>query len=795
MFNIWESPFWDILKSNGRVSQVQFSPFLITSFLSPRAENFMTNRLKGLRTNIVERVLPWIVLAILLLYTYARIFEHPYMGFRWDDHNNIIYVFAQGNSTTPLQVGDHLIQLGSTSLADFQADYRKTLFYGVKAGQVVPIIIERTDQRLTIPWKFPGLNQAEFFDQATSEVWLAYIFWLAGTLTLLHLRPKSGHWGLMIAFNYLTAVWIAVGGGASFYHLWYSAFLLRICIWFCLPLYIHFHWVFPRSLGELPAWLMWGGYLLASVLAISECFQLLRGSSYLLGFLLALGGSFLLLLGHLILQPDVRRDLRFLMFALALSLIVSIITGVVLSVAILPGVAVLGLVGLPFIPMAYFYAAYRRQLGNLELRINRFISVLLFLVLVSLVVLPWILLANLWITVLGAGTTIGVAGSLLTALMAVLGFPYFESFVEHRLLGIPYPPKNLQEIYSIRITTSTSLSQLVQLLGDEIIPSLLVRQFVFLRLESGAPKVLLATNVPSRGIPQGDNVSDLLSLTGEYRPIAVSGVDAPYPWARLVLSLKVGHDVIGLWMFGRRDPDDIYSQEDITVIRSLANQTAVALSNILQTDRLRNEYEANINRHEEERLRLALDLHDSVLNQMAAMLMNLDEAAMTPGFQEAYNKLTQRLREIVSDLRPPMLNFGLMPALKELAENLVERSKDTVSVEVNLQAGETRYPTHIEHHIFRIVQEACENALKHAKAGKISISGQLDVEEIDLRVDDNGVGFDTDGGLELDTLLANKHFGLVGIVERAKLIGAEVKITTAPLNGTHIRTIWHPAAH
>jgi len=60
----------------------------------------------------------------------------------------------------------------------------------------------------------------------------------------------------------------------------------------------------------------------------------------------------------------------------------------------------------------------------------------------------------------------------------------------------------------------------------------------------------------------------------------------PYPWVRLMLPLKVGEDVLGFWLFGRRDPDDFYSQEELPILKSLADQAAIALSNILQTERL-----------------------------------------------------------------------------------------------------------------------------------------------------------------------------------------------------------------
>jgi signal transduction histidine kinase len=93
-------------------------------------------------------------------------------------------------------------------------------------------------------------------------------------------------------------------------------------------------------------------------------------------------------------------------------------------------------------------------------------------------------------------------------------------------------------------------------------------------------------------------------------------------------------------------------------MQSLANQTAIAVSNILQAESLRALYEADIDRHELERQRLALELHDSVLNEMAAMLMGTNLSSLPPSFQSTYQAVVQRLREIVSDLRPPMLSCG-----------------------------------------------------------------------------------------------------------------------------------------
>jgi two-component system sensor histidine kinase DegS len=120
----------------------------------------------------------------------------------------------------------------------------------------------------------------------------------------------------------------------------------------------------------------------------------------------------------------------------------------------------------------------------------------------------------------------------------------------------------------------------------------------------------------------------------------------------------------------------------------------------------------------------------------------------------------------------------------------MERSKDTIQIIVDLQSDGSRYPEKIELHLFRIVQEACENVLRHAKAKNITISGHLLSQEIDLSLSDDGIGFDAGENLQLDALIINRHFGLAGMVERAAIIGADVRIESKQGKGTKIQITW-----
>jgi signal transduction histidine kinase len=735
-----------------------------------------------------EILIPVFVLALLLWFTYGFFFEVPYSGFYFNPSNGrILEIFEPVDSQPTLQVGDQLKQIGSVSWDAFHEDRRLKFFEELQPGETVEIIVERDGQEIAVPWRFPGFKRGEFLFRFLNTWWLAFIFFLFGMAVQFFMRPKDTRWRLLTAANYLTACWL-IAGTLSTWHMWESSGILHAVTWLMLPVYLNFHWIFPRPLRQIPSFAWIAFYSLSFVFAAGELSHFLPRVAYSLGFLVILAGSIALLIIHFARQPAQRRAVGLLAIAILVAFAPAAglaLTGLSNSI---PQLAPIGLFALPIMPGTYIFVVYRRQLGGLELPANRLFSIYTYLVLLATLLLPLVVLPQFLSLSPEATPFLAVIITVLIAYASIRIFPAYQAFVEKNLLGIKLPYQNLPEIYSARITTSASLKSLVSLLNEEILPSLLVRQFGFLRIENSPPKVLLALGVDEKQILDEYDFSFLSSSTERYRSVHPVGERQPYPWARLILPLRVGQDILGFWLFGRRDPDDLYTQTEIPVLQSLANQTAIALSNILQTERLRSMYLANVDRYEEERLHLALELHDSILNQLAVLQMNLDKPSQK--FQDAYDGLTKRLREIVSDLRPPMLNYGLEPAIRELAENLMERSKDIVQVNVDLQTNGSRYPSKVELHLFRIAQEACENALRHAQAENITISGTLLFEEIDLRLKDDGVGFDVGENLQLDVLIANKHFGLAGMIERAAIIGAEVRIESGREKGTKIRIVW-----
>ncbi|MQC26952.1 MAG: hypothetical protein DWG76_05840 [Chloroflexi bacterium] len=149
------------------------------------------------------------------------------------------------------------------------------------------------------------------------------------------------------------------------------------------------------------------------------------------------------------------------------------------------------------------------------------------------------------------------------------------------------------------------------------------------------------------------------------------------------------------------------------------------------------------------------------------------------------------LRSTIHGLRPPMLEYGLYSALEALVDELAGRT-GKLRVSLDVPASDIRHDRKIEQHLFRIVQQACENALRHANASQLTISGSVGRGSVELAVDDDGDGFSLEGGHDLVKLLTERHFGLAGMSERAALVRATLDLRTAPKQGTSIVIGWAP---
>ena len=236
-------------------------------------------------------------------------------------------------------------------------------------------------------------------------------------------------------------------------------------------------------------------------------------------------------------------------------------------------------------------------------------------------------------------------------------------------------------------------------------------------------------------------------------------------------------------------PDGSFSEfqvvaRDITDLK-LAQETLEQ-----QNELLRQLNDQLINVQEIERQRIARDLHDSVLNELGAMMIAPAEMLTPKVVRDNYEQLIEQLRLTINGLRSPMLNYGLYAALEDLYDRMMDNplAEDIFTMEV--APSQERFDSNVELHLFRIIQQACDNALQHAQAHHIRVYGQVEKSRVNITVADDGIGFRLETETDLVNVLAQKHFGLVSMLERGKLIGAEVQIDTRPGAGTQVRVLW-----
>ena len=223
-------------------------------------------------------------------------------------------------------------------------------------------------------------------------------------------------------------------------------------------------------------------------------------------------------------------------------------------------------------------------LGGAELRANRLVTVYLFLTLLGSLAGFISGLVSVAPTFPGEVILVNVGAVLAVAVATLYGFPPFARWVERRLLAMPLPPEDLLDAYVARISTSLSQTSLTNLLSTEVLPTLLVRQSALFAVQEETLVPLYADGIaPETALP-----ASLLSLMeqGRVYQAPVGETDPICPGVRVGLPLQFGGKLIGVWVLGRRDPDDYYSQAEIPTFQSLAAETAIALVNIEQSSRL-----------------------------------------------------------------------------------------------------------------------------------------------------------------------------------------------------------------
>jgi signal transduction histidine kinase len=199
---------------------------------------------------------------------------------------------------------------------------------------------------------------------------------------------------------------------------------------------------------------------------------------------------------------------------------------------------------------------------------------------------------------------------------------------------------------------------------------------------------------------------------------------------------------------------------------------------------------------ENERSRLARELHDETVQSIVALNQRLEMAqrALERGEKETARELIEQMRHLSNetmeevrrfsrDLRPLYLeDLGFVPALEMLSQEADRQGNH--AVQVRIEGTVRRLPPDRELALYRIAQEALNNAVRHAQADHVWLTLRFDTAGVTLSVADDGKGFHVPE--HPDELTHQGHFGLLGMRERALLAGGKLRINSTPTQGTTI---------
>jgi signal transduction histidine kinase len=260
----------------------------------------------------------------------------------------------------------------------------------------------------------------------------------------------------------------------------------------------------------------------------------------------------------------------------------------------------------------------------------------------------------------------------------------------------------------------------------------------------------------------------LAASSGLYVPLVARGATA--------MGVLVAHDKVGM--------DPRFDSSDLRLAEQFAFRAAVAvdLSRRVARDALRRVVAGQ----EVERRRLARELHDETGQALTSILLGLravEEAETPEAMRQAAADLRdlvvatlQDVRRLAVQLRPKALDdFGLSPALERLVQTFSEASG--IRVELETQVGAERLPAEVETTLYRIVQEALTNVVKHAEAQNVSIFLVRRNGSVTAVIEDDGRGFDP-------ARMHDVGVGLLGMRERVALHDGRVTVESSPEGGT-----------
>ena len=324
-------------------------------------------------------------------------------------------------------------------------------------------------------------------------------------------------------------------------------------------------------------------------------------------------------------------------------------------------------------------------------------------------------------------------------------------------------------------------------------------------IETGEPSWMIDHEVLPLRLPGEEEVAALpeSSLSVESALAVLASTSTRAGGHTMAMPLTARGRIIGSLVFCTVYDATPFSLRDVALARAIADQLSVAIDNatlydeVQQSGKLRGELLHRIvSAQEAERQRIARELHDGTGQTLTALGLGLaaaaervqsDPAALRQqlvDMKQMNAQVLQEVHNVIADLRPSILdNLGLLPALRGHIHAFEQRTG--IQTQLVTQGKSARLKPDTETTVFRIVQESLTNVLRHSAANSVKVTVVFEAHAVQLMVHDDGRGFDVEGALA--GAGGRAAWGLLGIQERASLVGGTAEIASRPGEGTTVR--------
>jgi len=393
---------------------------------------------------------------------------------------------------------------------------------------------------------------------------------------------------------------------------------------------------------------------------------------------------------------------------------------------------------------------------------------------------------------------LGALGALLGVWLVILARRWWNQ----RRYGLPIAHEELLVRYGRRMAALLDREAVAHLLAEEASGSLDASRAVVLLAEGHDLVAPENTQDPGLRLPVLHSAVRRVASGGEATRVGgqlqalIAQGRTDLTWTAIWVPLMRGSELYGLWLLGKRAQDHGYAPADLRWTTTLARQAAVVLETIryaeqekLVADEMQILYHQAVSARESERERLSRELHDGVLQDLCAVARDLkaleaqsEDPARFAALITGANESVQTLRAICHDLRPPLLSSNPVLALRALVERLDGQSPVPIHIETSadgLVLSEEAALT-----IYRVAQEAIHNAIQHADASEIAVRLTKYPDKLRMTITDDEQGIPN--GRDPRSFVAEGHFGLAGMRERAAMIGGTQEVHSAPDYGTAV---------